>query len=141
MRKFAALVERAVQICAAVAAFVFLISGVVYLYLGRQPVTKWDYWWLYHFCLNHTWLESALHSHGGHSLFFPSFFWLTDLHFFHGNQLLLFFAGLVLLFITVALLLILVWRDETAGLTAKVPAALWSDLKAEGLMRKDAPTT
>ncbi|HMH02479.1 MAG TPA: hypothetical protein VK555_13765, partial [Terriglobales bacterium] len=119
MHKFAALAERSAQICAAVAAFVFLISGVVYLYLGRWTVTNLDFWRIYDFCLNHTWLESALLKHNGHSLFFPSFFWLTDLRFFHGSQQPLFFAGLVLLFITVALLLILVWRDETVGLTAK----------------------
>ena len=124
MHKFAALAERSAQICAAVAAFVFLISGVVYLYLGRWTVTNLDFWRIYDFCLNHTWLESALLKHNGHSLFFPSFFWLTDLRFFHGSQQPLFFAGLVLLFITVALLLILVWRDETVGLTAKAMATL-----------------
>ena len=124
MHKFAALAERSAQICAAVAAFVFLISGVVYLYLGRWTVTNLDFWRIYNFCLNHTWLESALLKHNGHSLFFPSFFWLTDLRFFHGSQQPLFFAGLVLLFITVALLLILVWRDETVGLTAKAMATL-----------------
>jgi hypothetical protein len=124
MRKFAVVAERAAQICAVLAALVFLISGVVYLYLGRWTVTKLDFWRIYDFCLNHTWLESALLKHNGHSLFFPSFFWLTDLRFFHGSQQPLFFAGLVLLFVTVALLLILVWRDETVGPTAKAMATL-----------------
>jgi len=124
VHKFAVVTERAAQICAALAAFVFLISGVVYLYLGRWTVTNLDFWRIYDFCLNHTWLESALLKHNGHSLFFPSFLWLTDLRFFHGSQQPLFFAGLVLLFITVALLLILVWRDETVGLTAKAMATL-----------------
>ena len=124
MHKFAVVTERAAQICAALAAFVFLISGVVYLYLGRWTVTNLDFWRIYDFCLNHTWLESALLKHNGHSLFFPSFLWLTDLRFFHGSQQPLFFAGLVLLFITVALVLILVWRDETVGLTAKAMATL-----------------
>ncbi len=124
MHKFAAPAERAAQICAALAGIVFLISGVVYLCLGHWPVTHLDYWRIYDFCLNHTWLESALLKHNGHSLFFPSFLWLTDLRFFHGSQQPLFFAGLVLLFITVALLLILVWRDETVGLTAKAMATL-----------------
>jgi hypothetical protein len=124
MHKFAAITERAAQTCAALAAFVFLISGIVYLYLGRWTVTKYDFWRIYDFCVNHTWLESALLKHNSHPLFFPSFFWLTNLRFFHGDQLPLFFAGLVLLFVTVALLLILVWRDDTVGLTAKSMATL-----------------
>jgi hypothetical protein len=124
MHKLVALAERAAQICAFLAGVVFLISGVVYLYLGRWTVTKLDFWRIYDFCLSHTWIESALLKHNGHSLFFPSFFWLTDLRFFHGSQQPLFFAGLVLLFITVALLLILVWQDETVGLTAKAMATL-----------------
>jgi hypothetical protein len=124
MRKFALVAARAVQICAALAAFIFFVSGVVYLCLGHWPVTHLDYWGIYEFCLNHTWLESSLHKHSTHSLFFPSFLWLADLRFFHGSQQPLFFAGLVLLFITVALLLILVWRDETVGLTTKAMATL-----------------
>jgi D-threo-aldose 1-dehydrogenase len=32
-------------------------------------------------------------------------------------------------------------RSNRKILDAKIPAALWSDLKAEGLMREDAPTT
>ena len=124
MHKFAALAERAAQICAVLAALIFFVSGIVYLCLGHWTVTHLDYWRIYNFCLNHTWLESALLKHNGHSLFFPSFFWLTDLRFFHGSQEPLFFAGLVLLLVTVALLLILVWRDETVGLTAKAMATL-----------------
>jgi hypothetical protein len=122
MHKVVAVAERVAQACAALGALVFLTSGVVYLYVGRWTVTKADYWRIYDFCLNHTWLESALHKHFQHSLFFPSFFWLADLQFFHGRQLSLFFAGLVLLFLSAALLLIPVWRDKTVGLTAKVIA-------------------
>jgi hypothetical protein len=122
MHKVVAVAERIAQACAALGVLVFLTSGVVYLYLGRWTVTKADYWRIYDFCLNHTWLESALHKHFQHSLFFPSFFWLADLQFFHGRQLSLFFAGLALLFLSVALLLIPVWRDKTVGLTAKVIA-------------------
>jgi hypothetical protein len=105
-------------------ALVFLTSGVIYLYLGRWTVTVGDFWGLYDICLNHTWLESALHKHGGHLLFFPSFFWLADLRFFHGNQELLFTAGLTLLFITAGLLLVPIWRDQTVGLTAKMLSTL-----------------
>ena len=124
MRKFAVVTERVAQICAVLAAFIFFVSGVVYLCLGHWPVTHLDYWRIYDFCLNHTWLESALLKHNGHSLFFPSFLWLADLRFFHGSQEPLFFAGLVLLLITVALVLILVWRDQTVGPTAKAMATL-----------------
>lgn len=124
MDKFASVAERAVQICTAIAASIFLIFGVVYLWLGRWPVTHLDYWLIYDFCLNHTWFESSLRKYGEYLIFFPSFFWLADLRFLHGNQLPLFLAGLTLLFLTIALLLIPVWRDETAGLTAKISATL-----------------
>ena len=102
MDKFSLVAEWAVRICAALGAVILLVSGVVYLWLGHWPVTHYDYWVLYEFALNHTWLESSLHKHAEHLLFFPSFFWLADLRFFHNDQELLFFAGLVLLFITVA---------------------------------------
>ena len=122
MHWFALVTERVAQACAALGALVFFTSGVVYIYVGRWTVTKADYWRIYDFCLNHTWLESALHKHFEHSLFFPSFFWLADLQFFHGRQLPLFFAGLLVLFLSVALLLIPVGGDKTVGLTAKLIA-------------------
>jgi len=75
-------------------------------------------------CLNHPWFESALRKHNGHSLFFPSLIWLADLRFFHGNQHLIFYAGLTLLFIATGLLLIPVWRDKTVDLTAKLTATV-----------------
>src|SRR5438093_8519070 len=124
MHKFALVAERAAQICATLAAFAFLVSGIVYLYLGRWTVTHADYFAIYDFGFNHTWLESALETSNDHSLFFPSFLWLADLRFFHGNQLPLFLAGLSLLLITVGLLLVPVWRDKTVGLTAKILSTL-----------------
>ena len=124
MSKFAEQAERVAQICAAVATAAFLSSGLVYLYLGRVPVTMADYWVTYEVCLNHSWLESALLKLNYHSLFFPSLIWLADLRFFHGDQQLLFFAGMILLFSTAALLLVPLWRDETIGLTAKLVATL-----------------
>jgi hypothetical protein len=124
MHKFTLVAERTAQICAALAAFIFFVSGLVYLCWGHWPITHLDYWAMYEFALNHTWLETSLDKHAEHLIFFPSFFWLADLRFFHGDQELLFIAGLVLLFITVGLLLILVWRDETVGLTAKTVATL-----------------
>ena len=124
MSKFAEQAERAAQIGAAVATAAFLSSGLVYLYLGRVPVTMADHWEIYKVCLNHSWLESALLKLNYHSLFFPSLIWLADLRFFHGDQQLLFFAGMILLFSTAALLLVPLWRDETIGLTAKLVATL-----------------
>ncbi len=124
MPRLAPVGERAVQIAATLLALLFMISGVLYLCLGYWPVTHQDYWRIYEFALNHTWLESALHKHAEHLIFFPSFFWLADLRFFHGKQLPLFLMGLTLLFLTVGLLLIPVWRDKTVNLTAKVMATL-----------------
>jgi hypothetical protein len=122
MRKVAAAAERIAQILAVLGAFVFLTSGVVYLYQGRWTVTKADYWALYDFYLNHSWFESALRKHYGESLLFPSFVWMADLQFFHGRQLPIFLTGLALLFLSTALILIPVWRDKTVGLTAKLIA-------------------
>jgi hypothetical protein len=124
MHKFTLVAERTVQVCAAVGALIFFVSGLVYLCLGHWPVTHLDFWVQYDFCLNHSWLESSLHKHYEHLLFFPSFFWLADLRFFHGDQELLFVASLGLLFLTVALLLIPVWRDKTVGPIAKIIATL-----------------
>jgi hypothetical protein len=124
MSKFAEQAERAAQICAAVAAAAFLSSGLVYLYLGRVTVTMADHWVIYEVFLNHSWLESALLKLNHHSLFFPNLIRLADLRFFHGDQQLLFFAGMMLLFCTVILLLVPVWRDKTVGLTAKLVATL-----------------
>ena len=126
MHRFAPAAERAVQICAILIGAVFLLSGVVYLYLGRVSLMAYtDLWRLYAFSLNHTWLESALPKQpNGHSKFFPSFIWLANLRFFHGDERIVFFAGLALLFITVLLLLIPVWRDQTISLTAKTVCTL-----------------
>jgi hypothetical protein len=124
MHKLGPVAERVFQIGATLLALLFAISGVLYLCLGYSPVTHVDYWQIYDFALNHTWLESALHKHGEHVIFFPSFFWLADLRFFQGKQLPLFLTGLMLLSLTVGLLLVPVWRDKTVNLTAKVIATL-----------------
>ena len=124
MRKFAVISERTLQICASLAALLFLVSGVVYLYLGRATVTHSNLWRLYEIYLTHSWFESALLKVDNHSLFFPTFLLLADLRFFHGDQQPLFITGLALLFITASLLLTPIWRDETIGLTAKIVATL-----------------
>jgi hypothetical protein len=122
MHKSGVLAERAIQICAALGAFAFFVSGAVYLCLGRWTVTHYDYWWQYD--LNRPWLETALLKVNDHSLFFPSLLWLADLRLFRGDQLLLFIAGVALLVITASLLLTPVWRDTTVGLTAKIMSTL-----------------
>ena len=124
MSRFAEQAERAAQIGAAVATAAFLSSGLVYLYLGRVPVTMADHWEIYKVCLNHSWLESALLKFNHHSLFFPNLIRWADLRFFHGDQQLLFFVGMFLLFGTAILLLVPLWRDTTVGLTAKLAATL-----------------
>ena len=124
MNTFNATANRAVQLCAGCLGAVFLFSGVAYLCLGHWPVTHHDFWRIYDVCLNHSWLESALRKHNGHSLFFPSLIWLADLRFFHGNQQVVFYVGLILLVIATGLLLIPVWRDNTVDFTAKIIATL-----------------
>jgi len=124
MHKVAAAAERTVQICAVLLSTVYLVSGLVYLCLGYWNVTQRDYWRIYEICLNHSWLQSALLKFNGHSMFFPSFIWLADLRFFHGNQGLLFFVSLALLLISTSLLLVPVWRDRAVELTAKLLASL-----------------
>jgi hypothetical protein len=124
MNKFSVTADRTAQLCAICVGAIFLFSGVAYLCLGHWTVTHYDFWRIYDVCLNHTWLESALLKHNGHSLFFPSFVWLTDLRFFHGNQQLLFYVGLTLLLIATGLLLVPVWRDQTIELTGKVISTL-----------------
>jgi hypothetical protein len=124
MSKFAQQTERGPQIFAAVATAAFFSSGLVYLYQGRCTVTMQDHWVIYEVLLNHSWLEGALLKLYHHSLFFPNLIRLADLRFFHGDQQLLFFAGMVLLFFTVILLLVPLWRDKTVGLTSKLAATL-----------------
>ena len=57
-------------------------------------------------------------------MFFPSFIWLADLRFAHGNQELLFFAGMVLLLGTAGVLLMPFWRDRAIALTTKLESSL-----------------
>ena len=112
--------ERVAQIFAVLIGGVFLLSGCVYLYLGRVTwLLGGDFWSVYAFASNHTWFQSALFKQAGHVTFFPNLIGLANLRFFHGDVQMLFFAGLGLLFITVTLLLIPIWRDNTISLTAK----------------------
>jgi hypothetical protein len=125
MRSFACMAERVIQILAILIGAVFLLSGVVYLYLGRVTcLVAGNLWSIYAFAWNHTWLQSAMLKQAGHVTFFPSLIGLANLRFFHGDAQMLFFAGLGLLFITVSLLLIPVWRDKRVTLTAKTLSTL-----------------
>lgn len=125
MHRFATAADRAVQILAILIGGVFLLSGVVYLYLGRVTwLLGGDFWSVYAFAWDHTWFQSTLFKQGGHVTFFPNLIGLANLRFFHGDVQMLFLAGLGLLFITVALLLIPIWRDKSMSLTAKTLSTL-----------------
>jgi hypothetical protein len=120
MHRFVPAAERAIQIFAILFGAVFLVSGVIYLYLGRVTfLWTGDLWDIYAFAWDHTWLESALLKQDVHVKFFPRCVCLANLRFFKGDPQMLFFAGLGLLFVTALLLLIPIWRDETVSLTAK----------------------
>src|SRR5262249_45442696 len=120
MHRFATAVDRAVQILAILIGGVFLLLGGVYLYLGRVTwLLGGDFWSVYAFAWDHTWVQSALFKQAGHVTFFPNLIGLANLRFFRGDVQVLFLAGLGLLFITVSLLLIPIWRDKTISLTAK----------------------
>lgn len=120
MHVFASAAERAVQILAISIGAVFLVSAGIYLYLGYVTfLWTGDLWDVYAFAWKHTWLQSALLKQDSHVKFFPRIICLANLRFFHGDSEMLFFAGLGLLFITVSLLLIPVWRDKGVSLTAK----------------------
>src|SRR5437899_9358692 len=125
MPRFAPLAERAVQIFAIVIGGVFLLSAGVYLYLGRVTwLMGGDFWSVYALAWKHTWFQSALLKQAGHVTFFPNLIGLANLRFFHGDVQMLFFVGLGLLFITVSLLLIPIWRDKTIRLTGKTLSTL-----------------
>jgi hypothetical protein len=115
---------RIIQFCAVVLALIYLASGFGYLCLDYWSVTQQDFWRIYDICLNHSWLHSALYKFNEHSLFFPSFIWIADLRFFHGDQTIIFYASVLLLFASTALLLLPVWRDKELDLTTKLLAVL-----------------
>jgi len=101
------------QTYAIASSLLFLATGIIYLVLGRWPVTHQDFWRIYDTCLHQSWMASALLKYNGHSHFFPSQFWLADLKFFHGNQDFLFTAGLAFQLLGTTLLLFSIWRDRT----------------------------
>src|SRR5689334_17011083 len=116
--------ERATQTCAAIFTLAFLVTGAVYILLGSCPTTNADFWSVYEFYFRHSWWQTAIQKYADHSLFFPNFFWLASVRFFHGSQVPLTLIGLALLLTTAALLLLLVWRDETVDRTMKIIATM-----------------
>jgi len=124
MAKFLRYAEYSAQACALLAGTIFLVSALIYLQLGHWQVTHLDYWRIYDICLNHSWLESALLKVNNHSLFFPSFIWLADLRFLHGNQNFIFYVGLVLLTLISGILATEIWRDRELNLSRKLAATL-----------------
>jgi hypothetical protein len=124
MPKEATIAERIVQICAILLAVIYLISGLAYLCLDYWSVTQQDFWRIYDICLNHSWLHSAFYKFNGHSLFFPSFVWLADLRFLHGDQAVVFYVSLALLIVSTGLLLVPIWRDVNLDITTKILATL-----------------
>src|SRR5438552_16592253 len=79
MHKFAVLTERAVQICAALAALAFFTSGAVYLYLGRRSLTHYGFWC--HCVLDRTLLETAVAEVIYHSVLCSRRVWCVDISF------------------------------------------------------------
>jgi hypothetical protein len=116
--------DRLVQLTASVLAVIFLFYALGYLWLGHWVVTHFDFWRIYDVYLTHSWLQSALLKHNGHSLFFPSFIYLANFHFFHASEELLFWLGLFLLFAVTWLLLLPIWRDPAVPATAKTLSTL-----------------
>lgn len=119
------IVERSAQLYGTVAALFFVLTGIVYLILGRPQVTHQDFWLIYDTALNRPWLYSTLLKYNGHSHIFPSQFWLTNLRLFHGNENILFFAGLTLQLISAGLLLAPILSDRTIDKTIMVAAILF----------------
>ena len=116
--------DRLAQLTASVLGVIFLFYALGYLWLGHWVVTHFDFWRIYDVYLTHSWLQSALLKHNGHSLFFPSFIYLANFHFFHASEELLFWLGLFLLFAVTWLLLLPIWRDPAVPATAKTLSTL-----------------
>ena len=122
MSRAAKLAGRVVQIGAIAFSIIYFITGLAYLCLDHWSVTQQDFWRVYYICLNNSWLHSALYKFNGHSLFFPSFIWLADLRFFHGDQTVIFYASLLLLLASIGLLLASVWHDKSLDLSTRILA-------------------
>ncbi len=128
MRKFELTVERVAQISAAMAAFVFLVTGVVYLYLGSFTATHADFWSIYEFYFGHSWLETAALKDSGTPLFFPNFFWLASVK----------SIGLLLLLATFGFYAYLA-MPLTGGFAALIPLCIFSAGMRRVLRDNDEP--
>jgi hypothetical protein len=117
-------VEFILQLLGTALTLLFFTSGISYLVLGRWATTHQDFWRLYETFLNRSWLYSTLLKYNGHSHFFPSQIWLTDLRLFAANQDLLFTIGLTLELISIVILVMPAWLDRTISLTHTIAATL-----------------
>lgn len=114
--------NRFAQFYGVAASFIFFASGVVYLFLGRWPVTHQDFWVFYDNFLHRSWFYSSIVKYNGHSLIFPCQIWLANLHFFHGSQDSLFAIGLAFQLAGTAILLCAIFRDKSLDATIRVAA-------------------
>lgn len=118
------LADRGVQVYSVTATLFFCLTGISYLLFGRSRLTYQDFWLVYDVALNHSWLYSTFLKYNGHSHIFPSQFWLINLRLFHGNENIMFFAGLALQLASAVLLLVPILFDRTIDRTLKVTAIL-----------------
>ena len=118
------IIDSLVYLATSVLGGLFLFYALGYLWLGHWVVTHFDFWRIYDVYLTHSWLESALLKHNGHSLFFPSFIYLANFHFFHGSEEFLFWIGLILFSTSIGLLLVPIWRDPAVPATAQTLSTL-----------------
>ena len=109
---------------ALLSAALFFVTGIVYLVLGRWPVTHQDFWRIYDTCLHRSWLYSTALKYNGHSHFFPAQLWLADLRWLSGNQDFLFAAGLLFQLIATAVLVAVIWRDISIERTTRLVATM-----------------
>ncbi len=113
-------------VCLLIATLAFAIHALGLLYDGRYSVTRQDYWRIYKLDLEVPFPLNTLYKHNDHPLLFPSLVWLPILYFFHNNQTLLFFCGLVITLTTLIIILVSLWRSPSLGLLSRLAIALIS---------------
>ena len=111
-------------LCLVLLTIGFALHAIGLLYDGRFSVTRQDYWRIYKLDLDHPFPLNALYRHNDHPLFFPSLIWLPILYFFHNDQTLLFFCGLVITLTTLILMLVSVWHSPSLGYLPRLALGL-----------------
>ena len=107
------------------ALIVFAWHSITLLYDARYSVTRQDFWRIYLLDLRLPFPLNALHKHNNHPVLFPSLIWLTVLYWFGNNQTLLFFCGLALTLMTLALLLASFWGSPSLNLQDRLTFSLF----------------